>query len=392
MRAGRLMAAVVLFASMSAAKDAMAGNLACVPTGGKLYVDASAADYIEVIDLETRKAVKKIKVGKHPHGLALGCRVVGGQEFNYVYATVESTGELVIVDAQRDKVVKRVKVGRVPNQLTITADGGAVYVPLREEARVAVVRLDYKVTSIYRFSDGGWDSYFDYRPKVIKRIPIGEWPHNAYTGQTTGRVYVTSFKGKKIHVFDPKKDDELAYEMEFPGEVRPVALSRDETRAYVAQSGLHGFLVADLVERKVIERVELPPLPPETPVPYLNTYVHGLTLSPDEKELWVTSCAGAAVYVYSVPELKLRGKVGTGKFPHWFAWEKRKTTGETLVPLTESTRNSAQDKAMPYPEGWLLWVSQMESNQVSAIDPVKREVVATVPTGPAPRRIVISNQ
>ena len=210
--------------------------------------------------------------------------------------------------------------------------------------------------------------FIRHRPAVIKRMPIGEWPHNAYTGQTTGRVYVTSFKGKKIHVFDPKKKHELVYEMEFPGEVRPMALSWDETRAYVAQSGFHGFLVADLVERKVIERVELPALPEGTPVPYLNTYVHGLTLSPDEKELWVTSCAGAAVYVYSVPELKLRGKVATGKFPHWFAWERRDD------------------------DSWLLWVSQMESNQVSAIDPVKREVVATIPTGPAPRRIAISNQ
>ena len=39
---------------------------------------------------------------------------------------------------------------------------------------------------------------------------------------------------------------------------------------------------------------------------------------------------------------------------------------------------------------FLLWVSQMESNQVSGIDPSTRRVVATIPTGPAPRRIVIA--
>ncbi|MGH9779044.1 MAG: hypothetical protein ACRD5I_11595 [Candidatus Acidiferrales bacterium] len=31
----------------------------------------------------------------------------------------------------------------------------------------------------------------------------------------------------------------------------------------------------------------------------------------------------------------------------------------------------------------------MDSNTVSAIDPVSREVVATIPTGPSPRRIAV---
>lgn len=324
-------------------------------TSGKLFVDVSAADYIEIIDLASREAVAKITVGRHPHGLVVGRGRMAGRARVFLYVTVESTGELVIADAGRREIVARVEVGKVPNQLTLTADGAFAYVPLREEAQVAVVELG---------ADGR-------TPKVIKRIPIGEWPHNAYTGQTTGRIYVTSFKGRKIHVFDPSKH-ELLFEVEFPGEVRPVALTRDETRAYVAQSDFHGFVVANIPNRKVIQRVELPTLPPGTPEPFLKTYVHGLTLSPDEKELWVTSCAGAAVYVYSVPELKLLAKVPTGKFPHWFAWEKR------------------PDGSWPAGAGWLLWVSQMESNQVSAIDPVKRQVVATIPTGPAPRRIAIS--
>jgi YVTN family beta-propeller protein len=367
---------------MKAQVALLAALLVCLPQGGeteqapgkgatagKLFVDVSAADYIEVIDLEARKTVDKIKVGLHPHGLVVDPETTycSRAPYRFLFVTVEQTGELVIVDADRHTVVERIKVGNVPNQLTVTTYGFA-YVPLREEAKVAVVKILREV--VMGGSPPERSRCVSIRPhaELVKRIPIGEWPHNAYTGQTTGRVYVTSFKGKKIHVFDPEKKHELVYEMEFPGEVRPMALSWDETRAYVAQSGFHGFLVADLVERKIIERVELPPLPEGTPVPYLNTYVHGLTLSPDEKELWVTSCAGAAVYVYSVPGLKLLGKVATGKFPHWFAWEERDD------------------------DSWLLWVSQMESNQVSAIDPVKREVVATIPTGPAPRRIAISNQ
>jgi YVTN family beta-propeller protein len=329
------------------------------PAAGKLFVDVSAADYIEVVDLATRRVVDRIVVGKRPHGLAVDRRTVGGRVRDLLYVTVEDTGELVAVDAQSHQILARVPVGHEPNQLTITRDGRFAYVPLRGEASVAVVDLGISTGADLRL-----------QPKVIKRIPIGEWPHNSYTGQTTGQIYVATFRGKKIHVFDPAKH-ELLFEIEFPGEVRPVALSKDETRAYVAQSDFHGFLVTDVAARRVIGRVELPALPPGTPEPYLKTYVHGLALSPDERELWVTSCAGAAVYVYSLPDLVLRGKISMGKFPHWFAWEAPRAGAEG-----KNTR-------------WLLWVSQMESNQVSVLDPSTRKLVATVPTGPAPRRIAI---
>ena len=334
-------------------------------SAGKLFVDVSVEDYIEVIDLATRKTVDKIVVGPHPHGLVHDRQALAGRTYDLIFVTVEQDGELVIVDAERHNVIGRVYVGKVPNELTITRDHRFAYVPLRQEAKVAVVELGIGVEG------APGEARLTARPKVLKRMPIGEWPHNSYTGQTSGLIYVTSFRGKKIHVFDPQTH-EMLYQMEFPGEVRPVALTKDETRAYVAQSDFHGFVVADMRARKVIERVELPPLPPETPVPFLRTYVHGLVLSADERELWLTSCAGAAVYVYSVPDLKMQAKIPVGKFPHWFAWQ----------PPFESV--AAEKK-----NGWLLWVSEMDSNQVSAIDTATRRVVATVPTGPQPRRIVV---
>ncbi len=345
----RFIVLLVLLLSVSAG-GAQKESPSATGTTGQLFVDVSAADYVEVIDLSSRQVVDKIVVGQRPHGLAVARGTVAGQTGEFLYVTVEDTGELVVVDVITHKIVARVAVGKDPNQLTLTQDGRFAYVPLRGEARVAVVDLA---------AAGG--------PAVVAGSSIGEWPHNAYTGATTGRIYVTSFRGKKIHVFDPKKHT-LLFEMEFPGEVRPVALTRDETRAYVALSNFHGFVVADIARRKVVKRVKLPALPAGTPEPYLKTYVHGLVLSPDERELWVTSCPGAAVYVYSVPDLKLQGKIALGKFPHWFAWQ---------PPGAGS-------------EHWLLWVSQMDSNQVSLIDPRARKLIATIPTGPAPRRIAVA--
>ncbi len=342
----------------------------------RLVVDVAGADYLEVIDLRTKKTVKRIRVGEHPHGLAVGWPVVFNAatgvsaETDFLYATTEESGQLVVVNAESGEVVRKVKVGKRPNQLTLTRDFRFAYVPLRDEASVAVVEFEEKVEVLnVKLTTGARRSVprSEYEAKVVKKLAVGPEPHNAYTGAKTGRVYVTSVKGHRVHVFDAEKHEQL-FEIELPGEPRPMALKRDESRAFVALSDFHGFVEVDLNERAVVRRVELPALPAGTPEPYLKTYVHGLVLSPDESELWVTSYAGGAVYVYSVPELELKGKASVGKSPHWLAWQ----------PPLESQM-----------QGWRLWVSEMDSNTVSVIDPDKREVVATIPTGPAPRRIVI---
>ena len=62
---------------------------------------------------------------------------------------------------------------------------------------------------------------------------------------------------------------------------------------YVALSDLHGSAIVDIPEKKVVRRLEMPaehPAPHEHPgEPINNTLTHGLALSPNEKELWVTS-------------------------------------------------------------------------------------------------------
>ncbi len=56
------------------------------------------------------------------------------------------------------------------------------------------------------------------------------------------------------------------------------------------------------------------------------------------------------------------------------------------VPAWQPPSSAQQGKS----SGWLLWVSEMDSNRVSALDPVTRQVVASIPTGPMPRRIAIA--
>ena len=51
------------------------------------------------------------------------------------------------------------------------------------------------------------------------------------------------------------------------------------------------------------------PKPHEHPYEPINTFTHGLALSPDEQEVWVTSLLDDAMYVYDVKSQKIVGRL-----------------------------------------------------------------------------------
>jgi YVTN family beta-propeller protein len=231
-------------------------------------------------------------------------------------------------------------VGRAPNEVSITLDGRKVFVPLRNESAVDVV----DTTTM----------------KVIDRMKAPAWPHNTYVSADGRRLYLGTMAGSRITIYDTvthKQLREIA-----PGDwVRPIALRRDEKLAYVALSKLHGFAVVDLEEGKTIRRVELPSLPEGTEIPPYDTLTHGLALTPDERELYVTSMAGKAVYAFSVPALRQIAKINVGKFPNWI----------TIAP-----------------DGKQVWVSNQLDDTVSAIDTRTKTVMATIRVGHEPKRLL----
>ena len=118
----------------------------------------------------------------------------------------------------------------------------------------------------------------------------------------------------------------------------------------------------DLRAGKVNKKVELPPLPPGTPKPYLDTYTHGLALTPDESELYVTSMPGNAIHVFKVPGLDRVARVDVGRDPNWIVFRR---------------------------DGKFAFVSNTTDNSVSVIDTATRKVSATIAVGHAPKRLVM---
>jgi YVTN family beta-propeller protein len=302
----------------------------------KLYVTNSAGDNIHVIDLGSLKVLGEIRTGEHPHGAAVSAN---GRRF---FTTVEKDHTLHVVDTANDKIIHSIKLSGLPNQCAVTPDGKFVGVPIRGGDSVDIVDVA--------------------AGKVVKNLPV-KAPHNCYNAQRNDHIWVTSMGDHKVNLIDLKT---LAYVAEIPvgGIPRPLVVTHDEKTLYCQLSDLHGFVVADVPSRKVIAKVELPPLPADVKFPVANTPSHGLALTPDEKELWVTSCGTDTVYIYDTARKEIVGKVRTGKGPTWLTFS---------------------------PDGKYCCVSNVLSDDVSIIDRAKREEVARIKVGKMPKRLVVAS-
>lgn len=155
----------------------------------------------------------------------------------------------------------------------------------------------------------------------------------------------------------------MAYSEKIPvgGIPRPYAVSADESKLYVALTHFHGFAIASAPQCKVINRVELPPAPPSRCALEPHTPTHGLELSPDGSQLWVTSLADSRIYVYDTRTNKLLGHVLTGECPNWVTFCR---------------------------DGRYCAVSNSGSNDCSIIDVRTRKEVARVKVGKGPKRLL----
>jgi YVTN family beta-propeller protein len=303
-----------------------------------LYVGNSRGDDIDVIDMASLKVTGVIKAAERVHGV---CVQADGKR---LFATVESDHTLRIIDTATQQTIGTVKVPGRPNQCAATPDGKYVAVPIRDGDSVDIVDVAQQ--------------------KIVKVLPINE-PHNALNTGSNRYIYVSSMGAHEIDVIDLEKMDYAAH-IPAGGRPRPYAVSSDGNTMYVAVADLHGFVIVDIPEKKVLERVEIPAqhatlrqLEYETP----DTLTHGLALTPNGSELWVSSLLDDSMYIYDVKAKKVTGRVSTGAGPNWIVFT---------------------------PDGKYACISNTDTDDVSIIDVKARREVSRVKVGKVPKRLAVA--
>jgi YVTN family beta-propeller protein len=302
-----------------------------------LYVANSQGDDITIIDLATQKIIKTLKVGPIVHGV---CAQGDGRK---AFATIESEHSLKVIDTRTNEVTDTIALGGQPNECAATTDGRYVVVPLLAPANSAVI-VDVA------------------QKKIVKTLPLRH-PHNCFTpeGGSNTIVYCEERDAYRINRIDLTKMDYTSM-VKVAGDPRPFIVTADEKTLYTALSGLHGFATIDLVNQ-TMSQVSLPPMPwMNCRVEPPNTPVHGITLTPDGKKLWITSVSDAGVYVYDIASKKLGRKITVGACPNWISMSA---------------------------DGKYAGVSNADTDDTSILDVKAEKEIARIKVGTAPKRVLV---
>jgi YVTN family beta-propeller protein len=306
--------------------------------GFRLYVGNSRGDDISIVDMSSLKVTGEIKAGERVHGV---CVQADGKR---LFVTVETDHTLRIIDTASQQTIATIKVSGRPNQCAATPDGKYVVVPIRDGDSVDIVDANQQ--------------------KIVKSLPIKE-PHNALNTGSNRYIYVSSMASHEIDLIDLEKMDFAAH-IPAGGRPRPYVISADGNTMYVAVADLHGFVIVDIPEKKVLERVEIPAQHAtlrKLQYESQDTLTHGLALTPDGSELWVSSLLDDSMYIYDVKAKKITGRVSTGEGPNWIVFT---------------------------PDGKYACVSNTDTDDVSVIDVKARREVTRVKVGKVPKRLAVA--
>lgn len=320
---------------------------ACILTWGadnsvgpdlKLYVGNSRGDDISIVDMASLKVTGQIKAAERVHGV---CTQGDGER---LFVTVETDHTLRIINTLSRQTLATIKLAGRPNQCAATPDGKYVVVPIRDGDSVDIVNVAEQ--------------------RIVKSLPIKE-PHNALNTGSNRYIYVSSMGAHEVDLIDLEKMDFAAH-IPVGGRPRPFVVSPDGNTMYVAVANLHGFVIVNIPDKKVMDRVKMPSehatlrlLRYETP----DTLTHGLALTPDGSELWVSSLLDDAMYIYDVKARKITGRVNTGEGPNWIVFT---------------------------PDGKYACISNTDTDDVSIVDVKTRHEITRVKVGKVPKRLAVA--
>ena len=310
------------------------------PAAGKVRIiqTNSAGDNVHIIDPLTNTIVGQI------FGIEVGHGVAAAPDGSRIYVSNEADSTLDVVDGKTLRVTNKVPLSGHPNNIAASRDGKRIYVAIRQEP-------------------GAVDVIDTLALQRVKSIPVSGAVHNTYVTPDGRYVVAGSIAGRNVTIIDGQTEERVSV-IDFDLGVRPMAFETNPNgstkRIFVQLTDFNGFAVFDFATRKEIMRIELPKLGPgKTPVLEGGNTSHGMAVSADGKKLVVNSRLNSAVYVYSLPDLKLLGSVEVGRAPDW-------------VTLT--------------PDGKTAYVANAGSNSVSVVDLVALKEVTRIPVGQVPKR------
>ena len=314
-------------------------NLWAYPEGpkrGERNPDASS-EWVFVFDISSATPVQKqaIAVPNTYSGIAFS---PDGTEFYVAGGDDDNVHIFTLADGSWSERTPPVALGHLAKADKDKGNLGGIGLITKPEASGLAVSGDGKTIVVANYendsisvltkSDRGWtkSGELDLRPGVIDPkkatgVPGGEFP---YWVQIKGSetAYVSSIRDREIDVVSLKGRPSLVTRIRVPGQPNRSILDKKQARLFVAQDNSDSVAVIDTASNKLVANIKV--TAPVRSYPnvqhYLGANPNSVTLSPDEKTLYVTNGGENAVAVVrlgdDLSKSEVTGLIPTGFYPN----------------------------------------------------------------------------
>jgi DNA-binding beta-propeller fold protein YncE len=295
---------------------------------------------VQQVSLPTTAGVRGVAASPRTHLLYLSYGGDGGSHGN---------GSLLAYNLLTDHVVWARSYHHGIDSMAISPDGTTIYMPDGELSR-----------------DGTWYVVKAATGHDVGTIKAGTGPHNTAVSLDGSLVYLGGRDYNYFEVASTRIKQVIKKVGPFKSGIRPFTVNGKNTLVYTSVTGFLGFQVGDITTGKVLYTVPITGFRVPSHFPASDPS-HGISLSPDERELYVIDAPNSDVHVFDVSAVPRRPPVQVANIP-------------LAHPLPGYEHPCAYDC---FKDGWLQHSGDGRFVYVGddgdVIDTARRRVVATLP-------------
>jgi len=190
---------------------------------------------------------------------------------------VSTTRTLTCFDLRTEKIIWEKAYEKGCDRMSISPDGKFLYVPSLENDHWHVV-------------DG-------LSGEVIKKIIPKSGAHNTIVGLDGKHAYLAGLKSPILRMTDTSTHEIVREVGPFSNAIRPFTINGAQSRCFVNVNELLGFEIGDLATGKVLQQVKVEGFK-TGPTKRHGCPSHGIGLTPDEKEIWLTDAFNNRLHIF----------------------------------------------------------------------------------------------
>jgi DNA-binding beta-propeller fold protein YncE len=284
-----------------------------------------------VFDIDRNHAfVRRIPAaGKNPEGKPMNVKgVCANAATGRLY--VSSLTTLTAFDLRTDKIVWEKSYEGGCDRMALSPDGKFMYLPSLEKDH--------------------WHVVDAMSGEVLKRLEPIPRAHNTIYGLDGRHAYLAGIGSPLLHVADTTTHTITQKVGPFSAGIRPFTVNGRQTLAFVNVNDLLGFEIGDLRSGKMLHRVEVQGFQKGTPKRH-SCPSHGVGLTPDEKEIWVSDAVNERMHVFDATVMppKQVASIKVREQPGWitFSLDGRyayPSTGDVIDVATRKIVTSLTDE------------------------------------------------